>query len=242
MKIKFTASLALLALALVPAQLASAHCQVPCGIYGDETRFTMMDEHITTIEKSINQINELSAAGDKNYNQLVRWVNNKETHADELTDIVTYYFLAQRIKADADQYEEKLKALHGIMVSAMKAKQTTDLAHIASLKEGVATFRTLYMGKEAQAHLQEEHGPNHKEKVKLSKATVEAGCATCTYKIAGVRGCKTAVKVAGTAYLMGGTPVNAHASGLCKKPRTAEVSGEVDGKLFVASAFEFNDK
>ena len=35
MKTKITASLALLALAIVPAQLASAHCQVPCGIYGD---------------------------------------------------------------------------------------------------------------------------------------------------------------------------------------------------------------
>lgn len=242
MKTKLAACLALLGLLMVPAQLVFAHCQVPCGIYGDETRFTMMEEHITTLEKSMNQIQELSAAGDKNYNQLVRWVNNKETHADELTDIVTYYFLAQRIKADADHYEEKLKALHGIMVSAMKAKQTTDLAHIASLRDGVATFRTLYVDKEAVAHLKEEHGPDHEEEVLLSKATVEAGCATCTYKIAGVTGCKTAVKVAGKAYLMGGTPVNAHASGLCRKPRSAEVSGAVEGKLFVASAFQFKDK
>ena len=42
------------------APIASAHCQIPCGIYGDQTRFVTLYEHITTIEKSMNQIDELS--------------------------------------------------------------------------------------------------------------------------------------------------------------------------------------
>ena len=155
MKSKFFVALALAALTLVPMQKALAHCQVPCGIYGDETRFTLMEEHITTIEKSMNQIVELSKEDDKNYNQIVRWVNNKETHADEFTDIVTYYFLAQRIKPDADKYEEKLVLLHGLMVSAMKAKQTTDLDNIAALRDNLEKFRKLYLGKEGLAHLKE---------------------------------------------------------------------------------------
>ena len=36
-----------------------SHCQVPCGIYGDKVRIVMLKEHLTTIEKSMNQINEL---------------------------------------------------------------------------------------------------------------------------------------------------------------------------------------
>ena len=32
-----------------------AHCQIPCGIYGDQTRFTLMHEHVTTTEKSMKQ-------------------------------------------------------------------------------------------------------------------------------------------------------------------------------------------
>ena len=35
---------------------ASAHCEIPCGIYDDELRISMLNEHITTIEKSMNQI------------------------------------------------------------------------------------------------------------------------------------------------------------------------------------------
>jgi nickel superoxide dismutase len=129
-----------------------SHCQIPCGIYGDETRFTMLEEHITTIEKSMKLINELSdddAAAHTN--QIVRWVNNKENHADAFTDIVTQYFLAQRIKPvdDADKaqfgvYTKKLVLLHKMMVSSMKAKQTTDVKHVADLKKLVKDFHDLY--------------------------------------------------------------------------------------------------
>ena len=65
-------------LLLVISSSVFAHCQVPCGIYGDKTRFDMLREHITTVEKSMNQIKKLSADAANNMNQLVRWVNNKE--------------------------------------------------------------------------------------------------------------------------------------------------------------------
>lgn len=145
---------------LAPASLGFSHCQIPCGIYGDETRFTMLEEHITTIEKSMNQINELSAAGDKNYNQLIRWVANKDKHADELTSIVTYYFMAQRVKpagADDAEYITKITLLHRLIFHAMKAKQTTDLEHIEHLRKWLGEFRTAYFGEKEHAHLQEHH-------------------------------------------------------------------------------------
>jgi nickel superoxide dismutase len=148
-------------LLLVISASVFAHCQVPCGIYGDKTRFDMLREHITTLEKSMNQINKLSADAANNMNQLVRWVNNKEKHADEFTEIVTYYFLAQRIKvkeksdaAFAD-YQNKLTLLHGMMFSAMKAKQTTDLKHIEKLKTLVDEFEGVYFSKEDKKHLKE---------------------------------------------------------------------------------------
>jgi len=163
MKKSIISLLALAALVAVPVQQALAHCQVPCGIYGDETRFDLLEEHIITIEKSMNQIVELSASAQDNVNQLVRWVNNKETHADEFTEIVTYYFLAQRIKSDAPSYEKKLVLLHGLMVSAMKCKQTTDLANVEALRTGLADFKKLYMDKDASAHLEEHHGSIHED-------------------------------------------------------------------------------
>ena len=129
-----------------------SHCQIPCGIYGDETRFTLLEEHITTIEKSMKLINELSADDAAGHtNQIVRWVNNKENHADAFTEIVTQYFLAQRIKpVDASDktgfsdYTKKLVLLHKMMVSAMKSKQTTDIKHTEDLKKLVKDFHDLY--------------------------------------------------------------------------------------------------
>ena len=84
------------AMVLQTAQLW-AHCEIPCGIYGDELRFSMIEENIATVEKSMKKIVELSG-DDANANQVARWVDNKEKHADDIREIVTQYFLTQRIK------------------------------------------------------------------------------------------------------------------------------------------------
>jgi hypothetical protein len=146
----------------ISANLAYSHCQIPCGIYGDHTRIDMLKEHILTIEKSMNEINELSKNSSENMNQLVRWINNKDQHADEFTHIVTYYFLSQRIKivdpgksGDFKIYQEKLTLLHKMMVFAMKCKQTTDLANTKRLSTLVDKFVEIYFTAEDKAHLKE---------------------------------------------------------------------------------------
>jgi len=133
---------------------AYPHCQIPCGIYDDDARLAAIGEHIGTIEKSMRKIDELGAAEKPNYNQIVRWVSNKEQHADEISEIVTQYFMAQRVKpADAadkkawDQYVRKLTLLHRMLVAAMKAKQTTDLQHTKALSKLLDEFTRAYGGK-----------------------------------------------------------------------------------------------
>jgi len=126
----------------VLASQAYSHCEIPCGIYDDEMRMMMIEEHAATIEKSMNEIVELEKGGDAN--QLVRWVTNKEHHANELQHIVTQYFMTQRIKFDAEDYDKKLAALHKMLVYAMKCKQTTDSANVAMLREAAEEFHQLY--------------------------------------------------------------------------------------------------
>jgi nickel superoxide dismutase len=145
-------TLAVVALVLLPSALAFAHCEVPCGIYGDQTRFHTIHEHIATIEKAIDQINELSAADSPNYNQIVRWVNTKETHATEIQHIVSQYFLTQRIKAGKENYEEHLKMCHAMLTLSMKTKQSLDKENVAKLKEATKAFHDSYMGPEAETH------------------------------------------------------------------------------------------
>ena len=130
---------------------AYAHCQIPCGIYDDEARLAAIREHIKTIEKSMEQIDAISAAGKPNHNQLVRWVNNKEHHADQISEIATEYFMTQRIKsadpADKEaygQYIRMLTLLHRMLIAAMKAKQTTDLQYTKELATLLDEFTCAY--------------------------------------------------------------------------------------------------
>lgn len=136
------------------SQFLFSHCQVPCGIYNDQMRIKMIAEHITTIEKAMNQVITLSKESAPNYNQIVRWVNNKEIHAEELSDIVTYYFMTQRLKpipetdaAHYANYRKKLELLHHLLFYTMKAKQSTDLQVIEKLKKLLKEFEKAYFGK-----------------------------------------------------------------------------------------------
>ena len=123
---------------------ASAHCEIPCGIYDDEMRINMINEHIATIEKSMNQIMKIEKEKQHHSNQLVRWIMNKERHADEIQEIVTQYFMTQRIKFDTKNYEKKLGLLHQVLVYSMKCKQTTNLDYINTLRLLVQEFHALY--------------------------------------------------------------------------------------------------
>jgi len=128
-----------------------SHCEVPCGIYNDEMRFTMIEEHITTIEKAMKEIANLSGQQPTNFNQIVRWVTNKEKHAEDIQHIISQYFMTQRVKL-VEKEDDKaskirvkhLSLCHEILVYAMKTKQTTDLSNVEKLKTAVKAFKDSY--------------------------------------------------------------------------------------------------
>ena len=128
----------------VNLQPAYAHCQIPCGIYGDQTRFVTLNEHITTIEKSMNEINELAKDPQANANQLVRWVMNKETHAQNIISTISDYFLTQRVKPNQKDYTERLARHHAVIVAAMQAKQQADMKTVNKLREHVQALSPYY--------------------------------------------------------------------------------------------------
>lgn len=125
---------------------AAAHCEIPCGIYDDELRVKLLYEHTLTIEKSMQEIIALSKENPVNYNQIARWVSNKENHASQFQRIVSQYFMTQRIKPDAKKYSEKIELLHKMLLAAMKCKQTTDPTHVTTLRSLLKEFETLYFG------------------------------------------------------------------------------------------------
>ena len=132
---------------------AGGHCQIPCGIYDDGVRFALLSEHTVTIEKSMKSITELSTESAENANQIVRWTLNKENHADAFAEIITKYFLQQRVKPVAKDdkeayaaYTEKVVLCHQMLVATMKAKQTTEQEHVDTLRALLAEFEEAYHG------------------------------------------------------------------------------------------------
>lgn len=131
-----------------------AHCEIPCGIYNDSMRVSLIEEHIGTIEKSIKTITKLGKEKAVNYNQIVRWVENKDSHAEKIQEIVFQYFMTQRIKpASIDKkeayakYVKELTLLHKLLVFSMKCKQTTDTENIKQLRKLLNEFSQSYFSK-----------------------------------------------------------------------------------------------
>ncbi|MEC8023317.1 MAG: superoxide dismutase [Ni] [Myxococcota bacterium] len=131
---------------------ANAHCQVPCGIYDDHARIHAMLEDTKTIAKAVTKLKASETKTDaQNLNQRVRWTNTKEAHASHIIEVISTYFLTQKIKpadpkdkAGYNAYINKLTACHRIMRHAMKAKQTVDSGVADKLKEAIDHLGTLY--------------------------------------------------------------------------------------------------
>jgi len=125
--------------------LAHAHCQIPCGIYDDPARVKSMLEDTATIEKSVKLIAELAGKSDAlSQNQLVRWVMNKEKHAQNVISTISDYFLTQRVKPTQKDYVERLSKHHAVIVAAMKTRQNSDVKYVKTLRESIKALLFYY--------------------------------------------------------------------------------------------------
>jgi nickel superoxide dismutase len=130
---------------LVAPQVAQAHCQIPCGIFDDHARVHMMLEDAATIEKSATLIAELSGKLDAQaQNQIVRWVTNKEQHAQKIIATISDYFLTQRVKPSQEDYADRLQKHHAVILAAMKCKQNADVSYALALKESIEALLVYY--------------------------------------------------------------------------------------------------
>ena len=143
------------------------HCQVPCGIYDDAVRIVQIEEDIATIRKAMSMIKGLSGKSDaQSINQMIRWVNTKESHADKIQETVSSYFLAQRIKpkkkgaAGRQKYVNQTLLLQQLIVAAMKCKQNVDQSRCEAASDLVVEFSVSYF---------DEHGMEHLKQVQNKK-------------------------------------------------------------------------
>lgn len=151
MKIKGMLLLSIITLSgmvLILSQQLYAHCQIPCGIYDDHARVQSMLEDAATVGKSIRLISDLSGKSDpQSQNQLVRWVMNKEKHAQNVIATICDYFLTQRVKPSHKDYTERLVKHHAVILAAMQAKQNSDIKQANDLKDSIEALIPYYSKK-----------------------------------------------------------------------------------------------
>ncbi len=148
----FSVAVVAVAVSMFNAQpQASAHCQIPCGIYDDAARLNHMLEDTATITKAMAQIREMGGNHDaQSINQVGRWIMTKEDHASHIISTVAEYFLTQKVKEvpkgdDGHQaYLELLATHHHVMRAAMKAKQSVDAKVAEDLKNSIHALQKRY--------------------------------------------------------------------------------------------------
>ncbi len=139
---------------------ASAHCEIPCGIYDDKARFQEMLEHSETIKKSMQEIAKIKQVKQIDYHALTRWTINKEEHATKIQKIIAQYFLTQRIKIpaaeaskqDQQNYNTQLALAQQILVKAMKTKQVTNLDSVNNLRAALEKYQQYYFKQHGHKH------------------------------------------------------------------------------------------
>ena len=138
------------ALAASEPSPAACHCQVPCGIFDDPVRVTLLKEHAATIRKAMAQLGSLTASpiSAQSLNQSARWVAVKEDACAQIIAITSEYMLCQRVKKDSfkstAEYHHALEVHHALMQAAMKAKQTADSATCDVLDHAIEHVGVLY--------------------------------------------------------------------------------------------------
>lgn len=135
---------------------------MPCGIYDDALRIIQLEEDIHTIEKAMLKIHELSEKNGlsaQDQNQLMRWINTKEQHAQNIQDTMAEYFLAQRIKPKKSSDEDYRKYVRlttqcqQIIFNAMKTKQTVDKDWVEKLRLALNGLTEIYFDEHGREHL-----------------------------------------------------------------------------------------
>ena len=127
-----------------PFQRASAHCDIPCGIYDPSTA----QISALTVIRLIDLIQSAEAEGgttDASYfHTLSRRVAEKERHAsqckEEIRIIWGDYFKAPQIEAHPTIHEK----VHTIMMLGSKVRQTLDKDAALQLLEKINEFAEIF--------------------------------------------------------------------------------------------------
>ena len=121
-------------------QRASAHCDVPCGIYDPISAQIAA----LTVVRMVDLMHGLDAEGVAFENSMSRYISVKEEHAElakhEIRVIWGDYIKAQHV----EQYPELHELTHTIMQFGSKSRQTADRESAVEFVENINKFAKIF--------------------------------------------------------------------------------------------------
>ncbi len=122
----------------------SSHCQMPCGIYHDNMVFDTIDQYVETMFKGSSVLKENKFATLRDKNEFIRWVIEKEKASDDVSTLITTYFLQQKIKPDETDTVKRITAAHKLLVLAVLIKQNPDHKYVDEFADVWEKFKTMF--------------------------------------------------------------------------------------------------
>ena len=132
-----------------------AHCQMPCGIYHDDIVFDEIDQYIETMYKGISVLNNSKFGDAKERNEFVRWVIEKEKASDVIADLITRYFLQQKIKPGEPETAKRVTAAHLLLFTLVGIKQNTALSFIEDFAKEWEKFKLMFHREEYECMMEQ---------------------------------------------------------------------------------------
>lgn len=120
------------------------HCQMPCGIYHDDIVFDEIDQYIETMHKGISVLTSSKFGDTKEKNEFIRWVVEKEKASDTVAELITRYFLQQKIKPGEPDTVKKVTSAHLLLFTLVGIKQNTALSFVEDFAKEWEKFKLMF--------------------------------------------------------------------------------------------------
>lgn len=146
-----------------------AHCQMPCGIYHDDLVYDQVDQYVETMYKGLTMLNDSKFDTVHSKNEFVRWVINKEKSSDEVAQLLTSYFLQQKIKPGEEDTDKRLRLTHRLLVMLVLIKQNTDRKFVEDFSAEWDKFKLMFHIEGYECELEKRKLKQREEALKAQK-------------------------------------------------------------------------
>lgn len=121
-----------------------AHCQMPCGIYHDEMVYDQIDQYVETMVKGVSVLEDNKFKNIQDYNVATRWILEKENASNEIAEVITEYFLQQKIKPGEEDTVKRVVSAHKLLFYLVQIKQLVDLRAVNDFYEEWEKFKLMF--------------------------------------------------------------------------------------------------